>query len=592
MHEGRSGVPWVLSAELDGQSEEWLPWVGLPSRTRVAPLQGSDDPLAGNGQAGPLEARSLDGETRRSFGGEEVWTLQPSALATDTPSTRLHFWRGAVNSYRFGFGLSRAVLGPWSLDLRMNARSAPGRVWEYRQQVNDMFGPRGNPEGLPYQGRGPGQDDTRWNATVSRALDGGRLDLGWIWSDNNRSVPDPMSSWDSLLPPDPAYNSSSGLFGRVLVRREGWDLVAATRSEAQRWSLPSWTDTGSSSTATAELDILHAEARLGLGPSERRLFVESSWEAIEGSARIFRAREAPTSDVADTRLRGGLSGSWILGMLRLGAGGGWTALTTEPGQELSGADARADLRIGSEETHVLAAWSRSMVLPGFESNLRPDASRPRLDTTGLGAETRDRLELRARLDLGPVSALAGGALLQVADPLRPVLLPYQDAPLFAGRADALRARNRSSAVRGMSVEAGLAGTWRSFEASTRTGLGHTSLPGEPFGGERDQSEARWRTRSTLRWSSELLPGRFLATSTVALSTWSASRLYVPYGRDQAVLLDLPASWNLDWENRCEIRTFELFWRMENLGHQRQAVLPGWTAPGIRSGWGVVWNFGG
>lgn len=592
MHEGRSGVPWVLSAELDGQSEEWLPWVGLPLRTRLAPLQGGDDPLSGNGQAGPLEFRSIDPRAGRSFGGEEVWILQPSALATDTPSTRLHFWRGAVNSYRFGFGLSRAVLGPWSLDLRMNTRSAPGRFWEYRQQVNDMFGPRGNPAGLPYQGQGPGQDDTRWNATVSRSLEGGRLDLGWFWSDNNRGVPDPLSSWDSLLPKDQAYTSGAGLFGRLLLQREDWDLVAAARSEAQSWSLPSWTDTGSSSMALAELDILHADARLGWGPSERRLFLEGSWEALDGTASVVRVPGPQDLDISDTRVRGGISGGWILGVLRLGGGGGWTTLSTDSGQELSGIDARADARIGSEATNLLASWSRTVALPGFESTLRPDVARPRLDTTGLGAETRDRLELRVRLELGPISALAGGALLQVADPLRPVLLPSEDAPLLADRSDALRLRNRSRPVRGMSLEAGLAGRWRSFEASTRTGLGHTSLPGEAFGGERDQSEARWRTRSTLRWSSELLPGRFLATSTLGLSTWSDSRLYVPYGREQAILLDLPGSWNLDWENRCEIRTFELFWRLENLGHQRQAVLPGWTAPGIRSGWGVVWNFGG
>lgn len=592
MHEGRFGVPWVLSAELDGQSEEWLPWVGLPLRSRAAPLQGGDDPLARNGQTGPLEARSLDETVRHSFGGEDVWVLRPNALASDTPSTRLHFWRGAVNSYRFGFGLSRAVLGPWSLDLRMNARSAPGRFWEYRQQVNDMFGPRGNPAGLPFQGQGPGQDDTRWLATVSRSLEGGRLDLGWIWTDNNRAVPDPFSTWDSLLPKDPAFHASTGLFGRIELERDAWDLVAAGRREGQRWSLPSWTDTGSSSDATAEYDVLHANARVGLGKHGRRLFLESSWEALEGTAVIKRSTGVAEAAISDARVRGGVSGAWTLGSLRLGAGGGWTSLTTEPGQELSGADARADILLGSEATHVQSAWRRSVVLPGFESTLRPDVARPRLDTTGLGAETRDRLELRGRLSLGPLSATVGGAVLRIAEAARPLLIPSIDAPGFADRSLALRARNRVGATHGFALDAGLAGRWRSLEASTRTGFGHTALPGEPFGGKRDQSEAQLRTRSSLRWSAELLPGRFRATSTLGLSTWSASRLYVPYGRDQAALLDLPSSWNLDLENRCEIKTFELFWRMENLGHQRQAVLPGWTPPGIRSGWGVVWNFGG
>ena len=90
----------------------------------------------------------------------------------------------------------------------------------------------------------------------------------------------------------------------------------------------------------------------------------------------------------------------------------------------------------------------------------------------------------------------------------------------------------------------------------------------------------------------MLPGRFRASSTLALSTWSETRAYVPVGASDAALMELPGEWNLDLENRCEIRTFELFWRMENLGHRRQMVLPGWTPLGIRSGWGVVWNFGG
>lgn len=569
-----------------------MPWVGLPLRSRVAALQGGEDPLSRNGQSGPLEARSVEAGTHRSFGGEDLWVLRPNPLATDTPSTHLHFWRGAVNSYRFGFGLSRAVLGPWSLDLRMNARSAPGRFWEYRQQVNDMFGPRGNPAGLPYQGQGPGQDDTRWLATVSRSLEGGRLDLGWSWADNNRDVPDPFSTWDSLLPKDPAYNTSAGLFGRIELQRESWDLVAAGRREGQRWSLPSWTDTGSSSQATAEYDVLHANARVGLGEPGSRLFLESSWEALEGNAAIRRSTGLEAIPVSDARLRAGASGVWRLGLLRLDAGGGWSSLGTESGQELSGTDARAEVLLGTESSHLRTGWTRSVVLPGFESTLRPDVARPRLDTADLGAETRDKLELRGRLAVGPVSATVGGAVLRITEAIRPLFLPHSNAPEFADRALALRARNRADAIHGFALDAGLAGRWRWFEASTRAGFGHTALPGEPFGGTRDQSEAQLRTRSTLRWSAQLLPERFRATSTLGLSTWSSSRLYVPYGREQAALLDLPASWNLDLENRCEIKTFELFWRLENLGHKRQAVLPGWTPPGIRSGWGVVWNFGG
>ena len=138
MHQGALDVPWILSAELDGQAEEWLPWVGLPLRETAVPAQGGEDLLAGAGGAGPLSIGAVASATRPGWGGLDERLLLPQESATDTPRTHVHFWRGAVNSYRFGFGLSRAVLGPWNFDLRMNTRSAPGRFWEYRQQVNDL----------------------------------------------------------------------------------------------------------------------------------------------------------------------------------------------------------------------------------------------------------------------------------------------------------------------------------------------------------------------------------------------------------------------------------------------------------------------
>ena len=61
---------------------------------------------------------------------------------------------------------------------------------------------------------------------------------------------------------------------------------------------------------------------------------------------------------------------------------------------------------------------------------------------------------------------------------------------------------------------------------------------------------------------------------------------------QAQVVALPSGYQLDWENRMEIRTFGIFWRLENLLDDQQVPAIGWTPPGIRSGWGITWNFGG
>lgn len=594
MQDGRSEVPWTVSAELDGQAEEWLPWAGLPLREIVASPDGSGEGDIGGsaGAAGPLAAHAVAGATEVGFGGLERRFLLAHPLASDTPTTAVHFWRGAVNSYRFGFGLSRNLIGPWSFDMRMNARSAPGRFWEYRQQVNDMYGPRGRPQGLPYQGQGPGQDDVRWEATGSRSLPGGRLDFGWNWVDDQRGVPDPRSNWDSLRPKHEAYTSRSGLFGRLELEREAWSLQASARRESRDWSLPSWSDTGDWAEALGSETVQAGAARLGWGPRDTRLFLEGSYEGLDGSADVPRTGVAFADDVRETRSRAGASFQANRGILSLDAGGGWNRLAPFSGQDLSALDMRGGVRCGTDSAHALARWSRSALLPGFAELMRPDVFRPRLETSELEAETRDRAEVRAFWGARGFSAEIGGAFLSIENGIRPEVLPSADAPERVPRALALRSVNRGGTIRGFSTDAALHASWRWLLASTKVGFGRTGLPGEPLGGEPDLSEPQWRTRSSVGWSAELLPGRFRASSSLSLSTWSESWIYVPSGADEASLQELPASWGLDFEARCEIRTFEIFWRMENMGDKKQFVLPGWTPLGLRAGWGVVWSFGG
>jgi hypothetical protein len=58
------------------------------------------------------------------------------------------------------------------------------------------------------------------------------------------------------------------------------------------------------------------------------------------------------------------------------------------------------------------------------------------------------------------------------------------------------------------------------------------------------------------------------------------------------LTRIPPTANLAWENRFQIKTFALFWRLQNILDMREMPAAGWTPPGIRSGWGITWNFGG
>lgn len=590
---GRFDVPWVVSAELDGQAEEWLPWAGLPLRTELRHDGGGRDDLSGSaGSAGPLGASLVSGESERGFGGLEERVLLPHPLPLDTPLTQVHFWRGAVNSYRFGFGLSRQLIGPWSLDLRMNTRSAPGRFWEYRQQVNDMYGPRGRPQGLPFQGQGPGQDDVRWEFVGSRSLVGGRFDLGWNWVDAQRGVPNPLSTWDSLLPKSEAYTARSGVFGRLELERGSWSVSADGNSGARDWSLPAWSDSGSWWRSVGDADVQSGRARVGIGPAENRLFLEGFSEAIAGSSDVLWTDSVSTGSFEETRSRFGASVQVSRWLLLLRGGAGWSRLDPFAGNGLSALDASGSLRMGTDSVHALVGWSRSALLPGFEDLARPDVFRPRLGASDLSAETRDVGEARLRWAGFGLAAEAGAAFLLLDGAIRPVVLPSATSPDTVDRGAALRPVNRTGAVRGYSLDGGLHASWKWFLASSRVGYGFTGLPGEPLGGAADLSEPRWRTRSSIRWTDDLLPGRFRASTALSLATWSESWIYVPAGSGQAVLMELPESWGLDFEARCEIRTFEIFWRMENLGHKKHSVLPGWTPLGVRAGWGVVWSFGG
>ena len=123
-------------------------------------------------------------------------------------------------------------------------------------------------------------------------------------------------------------------------------------------------------------------------------------------------------------------------------------------------------------------------------------------------------------------------------------------------------------------------------------------------GLRDLRYPQLTTRTTVGWEGPVLAGRALAGSNLSFNlltpTVQRSGQYETvsetdtssvsmYGSKE---IQIPAHIQLNWENRFQIKSFSLFWRLENLLDFREMPAPGWTPPGIRSGWGITWNFGG
>lgn len=587
--EGAWGVPWRRNFEFDGMYESWSPWTGLPLEERPSRLSWEGPSLAGAGDAGPLSGSSVAARTTAGFGGMPLREIRLDSVPSDTPSTSIHFFRGALASYRFGLDFTRAVIGPWGLHLSTETRSAQSRAWMYRDQIQDMFqGSFGrNREELPAQGHSPGQDDVQWEMAIVRGDSLSRLELGWAWTDLRRGIPNPAKTWQGPdLAPTPGQEGRSGWFGRWIREEDGILAKSSFRVVSETWNWLGWTDSGAPVPVSGDLTREEADVSVRKGSAQLGL-------GLEGRGRIATGtRSVPSllSDVDEDQERGGAFVDGRTGSLGWRAQGGWTRISTTDGRILGQPDWKASAEWTDSVFAGSVAVSRSAVLPDEELE-RPDPLLRTLPAVGLVSETRDLAELRGRIQLPAGFALdAAGAFLIRQHAQQPLTPPGPEAE-FASREDALRPIDAGGTL-GWSSEAGLGWTGERWRVRTLWSVGATGLPGSGLS-ESDPRIPTWKSRSTVGWHRDLLGGRLRLRFDADLSTWSESWTWnAAAGDTLAHALRLPSASQLDLELQVGIKTFVIDWRIENVLDSRQIPAAGWTPPGIRAGWGIAWNFGG
>jgi hypothetical protein len=231
-------------------------------------------------------------------------------------------------------------------------------------------------------------------------------------------------------------------------------------------------------------------------------------------------------------------------------------------------------------------------LPDWERTILPDPLLQSLPSRNLSSEKRWFAESRQRWTIGERwsidAALAGVAIDEAIE--------TSTIPVEGMRTDSIRSglvlRNASGQVLGWSAQGGARCDVQGWWIGSQWAVGQTLAPGEAIGGRRDLRYPELNSRTTLGWRGALLAGRAQAMSSVSVRTWSSSEQMNGSATGGAFPVRLPSGGQLDWENQLQIKTFALFWRLENLLDDRQVPAVGWTPPGIRSGWGVTWNFGG
>jgi hypothetical protein len=590
----RGGDPdasWSRVFEFDGMYESWTPWPSLPVSERAERLSWTGPSLAGVSDAAPSQVASVARSTEIGNGGERVRRLLALPSPQDTPSTSLQFFRGALASYRFGLDFSRAVAGPWGIALRMGTRSAQGRSWTYRDQIQDMFqGSFGRTrEDLPGHGRSPGQDDVQWEAVVSRASAHLLFELGWTWVDLRRGIPDPRNAWgDSGYAAFPGGESRSGAFGRILSQAGEFKGALSGRWVGQDWARAGWfgADSGPPVSATGSTDHQELEGDVSWGGAVFRT----------GATGRAALRTGTSSTVSGTfqedQERFGAYAVAALDSLRWRGDIGLDRLNDPSNRTLSGIDANLSMDWNGPNWHSSQRVAREILLPNWERSILPDPLAQSLPSRNLDAETRWFAESRQKWALGScwsIDAAVAGVAIDAA--IQPSTIPVEGLQTDSVRSG-LVLRNASGRVLGWSVQGGARFDRKGWWIGSQGAVGRTLAPGEGIGGRRDLRYPVVNSRTTLGWRGPLLAGHAQAMSSMSLRTWSFSAQMNGTADGGAVAVRLPPGGQLDWENQLQIKTFALFWRLENLLDDRQVPAVGWTPPGIRSGWGVTWNFGG
>lgn len=587
--DGAIGVPWRSIAELDGMWETWARWPGLVQDAAPTRFAWAGPSLAGAGDGGPFSGRALEQSPRTGIGGTTSHWIVPLPAVSDTPSTALEFYRGALASYRFGMEFNRAVTKFWGASVAMEARSAQSRNWVYRDQIQDMFQGsfgRGRAD-LPSHGRSAGQDDVQWQGVITRGDESSRFDFGLTWTDLRRGQPDPEKGWnDADRPVYDASQARSGFFGRWTWQDPDWKLRWVGRDISEDWQWAALPSVGPVRIAQGRLDHLEMDGSL-----LRRVGAFDVGPQFQmGTHQGSQIAPGVPSNVDEDEERGALVISGNLGSFQTQAAGGWTRLSGSDNR-ISGAwDGQANLAYGDPTASVggKLGWARQNRLPS-EANLRPDPLFQGVTGTGLLPEATDLLQ--TGLHWRPWTFLtvdASGAFLAVTDAWQPLVAPQVGK--FASRRAAMSVAN-SGSVLGWSGQGGLGlrkGGWR---ARTEWGYSQRGLPGESPASQ-DPRWAQLHSRSNLGWTGALLEGRVLVAVDADLRMWGSRLAWVPVSDSLARGAQLEASSQTDIETLVTIQTFTIQWRLENIFDERQTPAVGWNPLGIRAGWGITWSFGG
>lgn len=587
--DGEAGVPWRSIAEFDGMWETWARWPGLLIDPAPVRQSWAGPSLAGAGDAGPFSGRGLEKSTRTGLEGRPSHWIVPLPVATDTPSTALEFYRGALASYRFGMEFNRAVTGPWGVSVAMETRSAQSRSWMYRDQIQDMFqGSFGRGRGdLPSHGRSAGQDDVQWQGVISRGTESSRFDFGLIWTDLRRGQPDPQKEWnDADRPVFEASQGRSGFFGRWNWQNPDWKFGWFARDVSEDWVWAAIPTNGLPRMSEGKLEHLEVEGsmarRLGgleIGPKIQVATHQGSQNAPGAMSRVDEDEQ-----------RGALAASWKAESFATVGEGGWTRLSSSDNHLTGAWDGQAKL-VWGDSASVLGGelgWARQNRLPS-EGNLRADPLLQVISRPDVSTEATDLAQ--SNLRWRPASFLtldAGGAFLSITDAWQPLTVPV-DGRLTSRRSAMTNAN--SGSVLGWSAQGGLGLSKAGWHGRTEWAYSQRSLPGESPAVQ-DPRWAQLHSRSHAGWTGALLEGRVLLSVNAHLQTWGTRLAWVPVSDSLARGAQLKASSQTDLESLVTIKTFTIQWRLENIFDELQAPAPGWNPLGIRAGWGITWSFGG
>lgn len=574
-----SVTPATANADQDGLQESWTLFAGLPLDVDLGYADGPFRASAqGNAWAGPSLADSFSLEREAGLGGQPWLRLHQASALPDTPSTRILFWRGAVGAYRFGLDLERRLGSTVGLRVATQSRAYPARRWKYRDQTNSMYLSSSRTlKDLPSQGTTPGLDEMRWEIALSAPLPGGALEGGWRWTDASRGWIEPSADTTSLAPNGSESRQEAFLSGSTRlgsVKLDGGASLAGLDLARPQWSLDS------STASDARFRGTQAQGRLQAD------WIGNGWSAGPRFANLWQDGTVDGSAPwnADLRRYGaGLRAGGALGPHLL-ASAGWT----------DGNVRNRDL--GLEDWSAKAGWTHRLValeagtsrwhrIPLLTESVLGEVQNRWLPSADLGAERTDLHELSARLSPWSFVALDGGlALLSLDDRIA----PHGLGDFSHTDSGALVLSNLEGSSQGTGIRAGLrlsAGGW-TLRSETSFSRMKTSE------GKTDLSLPRMWTRSFLDWQGKVLADHMLLEARLGVKTRSEAWAWISTKDGNAKRVRLPPAALADLETRFEIGRFGLYWNLQNLGNQVVKPAPGWSALGVRSGFGIHWSLAG